>query len=317
MSAAPGAREGHDGSPPLTLEVSEQEAGSRLEQFVRQRLPGISRGSVQRLLEARQVLVDARPEPKGYRLQRGQTVLVAAAARSERPVPQPDAELEIIAVLPELIVINKQPGVACYPLVPGETDTVANALAAKFPECAESSPIAREGGLVHRLDASTSGVLLAARSRTAYGRLRGMFSGGQVLKHYQALVAGSLVEAGRISLPLRPMPGDPRRVMVVAAGFHADSQRAETDYQLLESLGWCSWVELRSRSGRRHQIRVHLAHLGHPLVGDALYGGPSLPSVDGAFLHASRLMLPDGVDLSAPLPRSREQVLAELRAKAR
>jgi 23S rRNA pseudouridine1911/1915/1917 synthase len=302
-----------DGTTPLEFAVAEEETEVRLEHFVRRHIPGISRGSVQRLLERELVLVDGVRQPKGFRLRAGQRVVVAAGARSETPVPQPEMELSILEVLPWLVVIDKPPGVPCHPLVPGETDTVANALVARFPECATASPVAREGGLVHRLDATTSGVLLAARSPEAYGRLRGFFSASQVVKHYLALVAGSVTGSGEVRLALRTMPGDRRRMQAVATAEHAEAASAVTEYQPREVVGALSLVDLRARTGRRHQIRVHLAYVGHPLAGDALYGGPGLPGLEGAFLHASRVeLVAEGVSFAAELPADRRELLRRL-----
>ncbi len=313
----PLSRSGSDAGAPLELTVAADEAGLRLDQLVRRRLPGLSRRSLARLLEARQILVDGRRGDKGERLRAGQQVVVAPGARSERPVPQPELELDVLAVLPDLVAVNKAAGPPCHPLVPGETETVANALLARFPECADASPLAREGGLVHRLDASTSGVLLAARTPEAYGRLRGRFSAGQVQKRYLALVSGAVAGPGVVELALRTMPGDQRR-MAVLEGITAEGQAARTEYRPLERLasttsGHVTLVEITCSSGRRHQVRVHLAHAGHPLVGDLLYGGPALAGLEGAFLHASRLAVPaEGLDLGAPLPGERAALLARL-----
>jgi 23S rRNA pseudouridine1911/1915/1917 synthase len=305
-----------DGSPPLEFTVTPEEEDTRLEQFVRRRISGVSRRSVQRLLERHLVLVDGKSQPKGWRLRAGQQVVVAVAARLDRPMPQLELDLPLLAVRPDLVAINKPAGRACHPLVPGETDTVANALVARFPECALASPTPREGGLVHRLDWSTSGVLLAARSPEAYGRIRGLFSSGQVEKRYLALVVGPVLAAGRVRFALRTVPGDSSRMEVALSGRETlRGQDAETEYRPLENKGQYGLVECLARTGRRHQIRVHMAHAGHVLVGDELYGGPPLPEGEGegAFLHASFLqLLPGGEVFSAPLPEDRARVLESL-----
>ncbi len=300
-----------DGSLPIELTVAAEELDLRLDQLVRRRLPGISRGSVERLLERGLILVDGRREGKGFRLQPGQQVVIAAVARSERPLPQPELPLELLSVSESLVVINKAIGLPCHPLVPGETETVANALVARFPECASASPHAREAGLVHRLDHSTSGVLLAARTPQAYGRLRGLFSGGQVAKHYLALAVGRIDGPGVVERKLSTMPGDGRRMVVLESG----GQAARTAYRPLAALGEHTLVALEARTGRRHQIRAHLAHVGHPLCGDELYGGPSLEGAEGAFLHASRLAIDaEGLFFQAPLPAIRAALLRRLGA---
>ena len=305
-------------SHPIALAVTDQEDGVRLDQFVARRIPGISRGSVRRLLERGLVLVDGRPHPKGLRLSPGQQVLVAAVARSERPVPQPDMPLWVLAERDDLVVINKPAGVSCHPLVPGETDTVANAIAARYPECAGASSQAREGGLVHRLDWCTTGALLAARSADAYGRLRGAFSSGRVVKHYLALVDGELERTGQVKSGIRTTPGDRTRMEVVCStDAPSGSREAETCFAPLERLGERTSVHVTCRTGRRHQVRVHLAHAGFPLSGDEPYGGRPLEGNQGAFLHAARVsLLDEGAHFAAPLPADRAALLRGLGASA-
>jgi 23S rRNA pseudouridine1911/1915/1917 synthase len=304
------------GTPPIELVVSADEDELRLDQFIHRRIPGISRGSIRRLLEQKQVIVDGHYRSKGTRLEAGQRVLVASVARSERPVPQPELSLETLAIYPEMVAINKRPGMPCHPLVPGETDTVANALAARFPECVDASPQPREGGLVHRLDWSTSGVLMAARDRESYGRLRGMFSSGRVVKDYLALVMGVVDEPGRISSLLRTASGDRTRMEVsFKQNARARGRQAESQFWPRHSLGQRTLLQVRCTTGVRHQVRAHLAHAGHPLVGDSKYGGQPIPGDRGAFLHAWRIQLPDDdLELRAPLPPVRQQILTDLGA---
>jgi 23S rRNA pseudouridine1911/1915/1917 synthase len=308
-------REQTTGDHPIELVVEPEEASLRLDQFLQKRLSGISRGSIRRLVERRQVLVEGQHGAKGVRLQAGQQVVVASVAKSERPVPQPELPLELVAVRPEMVVVNKAPGMACHPLVPGETDTVANALAARFPECVLASPQPREGGLVHRLDWSTSGLLLAARSPAAYGRLRGMFSARQVVKHYLALVEGNVTGPGSVESGLRTMPGDRTRMQVV---FPAEEREAETAFEPLRQLGAHTLLHVVCNTGHRHQVRVHLAHAGHPLAGDAKYGGEPLEGSEGAFLHAARIeLLEPALVFSAPLPRERLELLRRMGASTK
>lgn len=307
------------GKTPIELIVKPDEAGLRLELLVRARIPGISRGSIRRLLERGQVLVEGRRQPKGFRVSEGQQVLVAVAARDERPVPQPEIELDLLDLLDDLVVLNKPAGISCHPLVPGETDTVANALAARFPECVTASAQLREGGLVHRLDWSTSGVLMAARNPKSYGHWRGLFSSHQVLKRYLALVSGAVEQAGEVRSLVRTMPGDYTRMQVVYPNQpdHGGKQ-AETMYRPLERLGPYTLIEVSCRTGLRHQVRVHLAHVGHPLLGDDKYGGPSMEGVAGAVLHArsvlAQVKLDEETEFKAPLPPEREQLLRRLGA---
>ena len=297
------------------LTVSTEERGWRLDRFLRSRIPALSRGAARRLLQRRMVQLEGGDSKKGTILRAGQRVSVAAAAWEAAPRPQPELELLLIAQLPDLVVINKPAGMPGHPLVPGETGTVANALVARFPECARSSPQAREGGLVHRLDMGTSGVLLAARTRQAHGRLRQLFSAGRVAKEYLALVEGRISGEGRVTSVLRPFPGDPSRVQVVSQ-YAADGPVADTRFEPRQQLGRFTLVQVRCATGQRHQVRAHLAHAGHPVAGDVLYGAAPMPEAGGALLHASRVRLPDGGgDFEAGLPPKRQQIVHRLAGK--
>jgi 23S rRNA pseudouridine1911/1915/1917 synthase len=300
------------GKPPIELRVDERERGLRLENFVRLKLPGLSRGSVRRLLDRGQILINGRLEQKGYRVRDGEQVLVAAASTDEVPVPQSKLPLSLLAIHENYLVLNKPTGQHCHPLVPGETDTLANALVARYPECASASPNPREAGLVHRLDWSTSGVILAARNLPAYGKLRGLFSARQVRKDYYALVCGELVGTGVVTVPLETVPGDSSRIRAVAElDPDRDGRAAETQYRALEYREPFTWVGVTCHTGLRHQVRVHLAHIGHALLGDQTYGGWTWPGVEGALLHAQMLELEEQQFL-APLPDARKKLLRQL-----
>ena len=300
-------------SKPIELRATEADAGQRLDRFLRERIPGVSSGSIRRLIERGMVLVEGGgAKKKGYLIHAGERVIVAAAASDERPLPQPKLRLERIATSPDFVVVNKPSGQHCHPLVPGETDTLANALVAAFPECGDASPHAREAGLVHRLDWSTSGVIIAARNRQSYGRLRGFFSAHKMTKEYLALVDGIMKEGGRIQTEIQTTPGDPSRMRVYdLQNLRQHGRQATTEYHPLARLGPFSLVTLRCQTGLRHQIRVHMAYLGHPLVGDTTYDGSQHPKVTGAFLHAQAISF-EGHRFEATLEKHRSKLLREL-----
>ena len=237
-----------------------------------------------------------------------------APARDEdkRPAPAPEAPLAVLYADELLVAVSKPAGIATHPLHPGERGTLANALVARFPECAFVADDAREGGVAHRLDIETSGVVLAARTRAAWQSLRHAFSDGAVTKEYLALVAGAPPDQGTIDLPLAHAG---RRVRI-AGDRDLDALAATTGFETLARGDDVALVRAHSSSGRMHQIRVHLAHLGHPLVGDALYGGPPpVAGTRGHFLHAAAVTFPHPgtgarVRIEAPLPPDRAAALA-------
>lgn len=293
------------------LIVRAEEAGLRLDQYLRRHAPELTRGALRRVLgaEASQIRVDGRPAKKGHRLRAGETVDIETGALLGRPAPRAELALEIVAVEPNFVVLNKPAGIHAHPLTPGESDTLAGRLVARFPECQEASPQPREAGLVHRLDRSTSGLQVAARDTETYERMRARFSSGQVRKSYLALVEGQLSEPGAVAGEIEAVPGDTRRVRL--SNEPAASKLPETHYAPLVQLDRLTLIEARCTTGRRHQVRVHLASRGYPLLGDPLYGRQHLDDSEGAFLHAWRLAW-DAHRFSVDLPLERQRVVVEL-----
>ena len=277
--------------------VPEGAAPERLDRAVA-KLFGISRGRAMEWIAEGRVRVDGRRAPKGAPVQPGARISVARPP-SDQPVPQPDLPIRIVHADAHVVVADKPAGMPSHPLKPGEKGTAANALVGRFPELAGVGPAAREGGLVHRLDTDTSGLLLAARTAAAHAMLRAQFAARTVEKGYLALVAGEIQAGGEIALPLLHDPRDPRRMQAASDPEYAaehGARAAVTRFLPLERRGGFTLLEVEIPTGVMHQIRAHLAFIGHPLAGDALYGGPQLPGLSRHFLHANRLAFahPDG-----------------------
>jgi 23S rRNA pseudouridine1911/1915/1917 synthase len=325
-----------------TFVVDTEEKSSRLDQFVARRT-GLSRGAAMRLIAEGQVLLDGRVGKKGALVSAGQTVALHEQPLDPRmtpPVPQPELPLAVLYEDAAVVVVNKPAGLPSHPLRAGELGTLANALVARYPECPRASDSRREGGLCHRLDTFTSGALLAARSPVAWRTLRAAFSAGKVEKQYLALVAGvPQQDEFELALPLLAGggPEGSRRVLVATTPdqmYRRDAMDAYTRFVVKQRGRRFTLVQAYAQTGRRHQIRAHLAHLGLPLVGDELYGGPrpqelepldlapeTLAAAAGYFLHASRLRFPapragespaDHITVEAPLPEARQQLLGAL-----
>jgi 23S rRNA pseudouridine1911/1915/1917 synthase len=283
------------------------------------RLFGVSRGRAMEWIAEDRVRVDGRRAPKGAQVGPGARVSVRKPP-PDAPAPQPELPLRIVHADEHVVVADKPAGMPSHPLKPGETGTAANALVGRFPELATVGPAAREGGLVHRLDTDTSGLLLAARNASAHAMLRAQFAGRTVDKGYLALVRGELHAGGEIDVPLAHDPHDSRKVRAASdpewAEAH-DARPATTRFTPVERRGGFTLVEVEIATGVLHQIRAHLGFIGHPIAGDALYGGPELPGLSRHFLHAARLGFthPDGsrARFESALPRDLAAAFETLR----
>ena len=303
-------------SESLRFTVMAGEAG-RIDRLLAARFPGVGRRRWSELFAAGWVAVNGSRARKGDRVASGDQVTVRAApsaGSSLAPVPEPEMPLEVLHTDARLLGLCKPAGQPSHPLRPGETGTLANALVARFPECAAVGRDPREGGLCHRLDRGTSGVLLAARDLEAYQDVRRAFAAGEVDKRYLALVAGTARD-GELDAPLVQRGA---RSVLARVGDPA-ALSARTTWRALASAGGLSLIEVAAQSGRMHQVRAHLAAAGHPLAGDPLYGGPELAGgqvMDQPFLHARSIALPHPsggrLEVAAPLPARRAETLVAL-----
>jgi 23S rRNA pseudouridine1911/1915/1917 synthase len=266
----------------------------RLEKFLQQEFPGLSRRNIQILIAEGRARVNHQAARKGYRLQAGDRLELRLPGPMEvYPVPEPAPHLTIIYQDPDLIVVDKPALVPTHPFSPFETGTLANALVDSFPELRGIGPKSLEAGLIHRLDSGTSGILVAGRNQASWSQLKQDLARRLWKKNYQTLVTG-FIEQKVLTRPLAHHPTDQKRM--VALKDRNDPHRgrifpAETRFRVLKRFRDFSLLEADLITGVTHQIRVHLADSGHPLVGDALYGKEKPPGVNLApgrlFLHAA------------------------------
>jgi 23S rRNA pseudouridine1911/1915/1917 synthase len=257
------------------VRVGDGQDGSRVDHVVAHGIPGLTMGRARRLIEAGAVRVDGRVARKGDRLGPGQTVDVDdAGVRAAAPGVDADAGVPVgwLYVDAALVALDKPAGVPSHPLRAGERGTAANALVARFPECATASPDAREGGLAHRLDNETSGVLLAARTRAAWEALRAALGDPRCEKTYLAEVVGAPPGGGTETSPIGRAG---RRGGRVRVGAGRQPLPARTTWEIVERRGGTTLVRARLHAGRAHQVRAHLSAAGFPIVGDAIYGAPA------------------------------------------
>lgn len=277
------------GEPPTvtTYTVSAADDGLRLERLLMSALR-CTRSEARSLCETGAVRVDGRRESKGARLRAGAEVRVELNA--PWLVSEPELPLEIRLERDDLVVVDKPAGMPSAPLRPGERGTLANALLGRYPEMREFGYSAREPGLVHRLDNQTSGLILAARRPATFERLVHGLRAGWLEKRYLAVVpSAGLAASGTIEKALAPDPGKAGRVQ--QAEDEARYRRtATTTYRVLLRGEQFALLELEASRAFRHQVRVHLAAIGHAIVGDTLYGGVADSRLGGRhLLHASHL----------------------------
>lgn len=282
--------------------VEERDEGSRADVVVASAC-GVS------VREARALFADGGVTRVGRRVAKGDRLRPGDVLEVVEPgawlVPKADERLVVVYEDADVVVVDKPAGVPSHPLARGEGGTVVDALCARFPECALASDDEREGGLVHRLDTDTSGLLAAARSREVWQELRQAFTEGRVGRAYLALVEGRLAGDLVVDALVAHDPSDPRRMVTVGdddARSRGEPKTARSRVSAVASGSDASLVVVRATGGRRHQVRVHLASAGHPLVGDALYGGGPTTARQGHLLHAVSLELPGRPALRVPPP---------------
>ena len=301
------------------------EGGERLDRFVTDHLNGISRSTVQHWIKAGEITVNGQAARASRRLVVGDVVLVAPPDTGPSPIEPREMALDVVYEDADCVVIDKPGGMVVHPAASHQRDTLANAVLARYPDMAAMvDPDTTEGrrpGIVHRLDRDTSGLIVVAKHKAARLALQRQFQARSVEKTYLALLQGRLsAPEGRITAPIGRDPRNRKRMAVVAGGREAITEYATRQYLLTRFGARESYtlVEVHPLTGRTHQIRVHCAHIGHPILGDKVYGrrrrGLSCPR---QFLHACGLsfQLPGSgrrVEYCSPLPDDLQQVLSML-----
>lgn len=292
-----------------------EEGGERLDKFAAAALGDVSRTEIQRLVKTGEVLVNGRAERASYRLEPGDVVELTLPERDVPTVQPEEVELEVLYEDADLVAVNKPAGMVTHPAFGNLSGTLVNAALARWPEMRDVGPELARAGVVHRLDKDTSGVLVLARTPEALRALQRQFKRRTVYKRYLALVEGVPGSpSGIIEAPVGRDPKNRKRMAVVKGGREAVSR-----YDVLEDLQSNALVAIEPGTGRTHQIRVHLAWLGNPIVGDRLYGfRKQRIGLKRLFLHAEALHVDspstgERLEFRAPLPPSLEDILAKLR----
>ena len=299
------------------LTAGPEAAGERLDSFLTARLPGLTRSAAARLIETGQVLVDGKPARKSARLAGGETVEVTLPDPEPADALPQDIPLDVVYEDDDVIVVNKPSGLVVHP-APGHPDgTLVNALLHHCGGSLSGGGGELRPGIVHRIDRDTSGLIIAAKNDAAHQALAAQLADHTLARTYEAVAAGSFREdAGTVDAPIGRCLSDRTQMAVVPNG-----KRAVTHWEVLERFPGYTYVRCRLETGRTHQIRVHMAHLGHPIYGDTVYGGKKpVPGLTGQCLHAVglRFVHPrtgETVELSCPLSGEFQALLEKLRRK--
>lgn len=269
----------------FTLQV--QESGERIDALLARLSPEpISRSAAVRLLETGAATVNGRSVAKNYRAAAGDVVAVSFAEPAPAEAVAQDIPLDVVYEDDDLIVINKPKGLVVHP-APGHADgTLVNALLAHCGESLSGIGGVMRPGIVHRLDKDTSGLLIVAKNDAAHEHLSAQLKDRSLSRIYDCIVQGGFkTDSGTVDAPIGRDEKDRKRMAVTMK----NSRPAVTHWQLIERLGPYSWVRCKLETGRTHQIRVHMARIGHPLLGDTVYGGRAAMGLDTQCLHARGL----------------------------
>ncbi len=304
------------------ISLTAAQGGDRLDRYLAQALPDLSRSQLQRLIDDGFVAVNHVPVAKAStKLASGDEVVVRIPPPAPARAAPEDIPLDIVYEDDDLIVIDKPAGMVVHPAAGHFSGTLVNAVLAHAPDL-EGVGDEKRPGIVHRLDKDTSGLIVVAKNDRAHRHLQAQFKDRLAQKLYLALVVGHPpTPVGRIEAPIGRDPKNRQRMAVLHEG-DPTAREAVTEYRTREMFKLFTLLEAEPKTGRTHQIRVHLSFLGCPLAGDTLYAsrrsaGIKLPGLNRHFLHAARLtlQLPSGPTrtFESPLPPDLSRVLNELR----
>lgn len=328
---APPAAGDDDGSPApsvLRLRVRKRLPGRRLDKYLHGKYPRVSRTLIQKCIKEGNVTVNGMPTKASYEPSPGDQIEMVLPPPPPTEILAENIPLNILYEDDWLLIINKPAGIVCHPAFVGQTGTVANAVAFHAETLSRGEDPFRPG-IVHRLDKNTTGVMLIAKNDEAHWRVSLQFERRTVRKEYVAICEGVVrLDGDIINKPLAPHPETTQRMILPVSSppRQAMFKEAITEYRVRKRFRGYSLVDLYPKTGRTHQLRVHMASIGHPIVGDSIYGGRPVSerSLTGAgsdeilighqALHAQRLRLMHPIremalDIEAPLPTNMVSIL--------
>ena len=269
------------------IELTVQESGERIDALLARSMEGLTRSAAQRLVNDGEVFVNGSPVRKNYKCRSGDVIFAELPEAEDVPLLAQDIPLCVAYEDDDVIVVNKPRGMVVHP-APGHPDnTLVNALMFHCGESLSGIGGEKRPGIVHRIDKDTSGLIIVAKNDTAHQKLSEQLSDRSLSRVYEAVVKGRLRDdSGTVSAPIGRHPADRKKMAVT----EKNSRSAVTHWEVIARYKGYTHVRCRLETGRTHQIRVHMAHIGHPLLGDYTYGAPQTEKgLSGQCLHAREL----------------------------
>lgn len=303
----------------LSFQVEPSEAGQRIDRYLSEKLPDLTRSYLQKLIGEGFVLQKGKPVKNGTKTLAGEQIEVTVPEAEEPKILPEDIPLDILYEDADVILVNKPKDMVVHPAAGHYSGTLVNALMYHCRDGLSGINGVLRPGIVHRIDKDTTGVLVVCKNDKAHNALAEQLKEHTITRRYRAIVCGNLKEdEGTVDAPLGRHPQDRKKMAIVRQG----GRRAVTHYRVLERFGSYTYIECRLETGRTHQIRVHMASLGHPLLGDEVYGRTKSPfHLEGQTLHAMVLGFQhpttgEYVEFEAPLPAYFEELLQKLRKQS-
>ena len=297
----------------VTFAVEAEDIGKRIDVFAAENYDGLSRSGLKKVIESGNVFVNDKVIKANYKLRKGDVVTLVVPENEKLEILPQDIPLDILYEDDDVIVVNKPQGMVVHPAPGHYTDTLVNALLYHCGDSLSGINGVLRPGIVHRIDMDTSGVLMAAKNNNAHRSLAAQLAEHSITRKYNAIVYNNIKEdEGTVDKPLGRNPSDRKKMAVVQGG-----RRAVTHYRVIERLGKFTFMEAQLETGRTHQTRVHMTSIGHPLLGDTVYGPKKQPfNLRGQVLHARVLgfihpTTGEYMEFESPLPEYFEKLIEQ------
>lgn len=299
----------------ITFAAEADDVGKRIDVFAAENYEELSRSGLKKIIDAGGVTVNNKTVKANYKLRTGDIVTMNIPESVPLEIIPQNIPLDILYEDDDVIVINKPQGMVVHPAPGHYTDTLVNALLYHCGDSLSGINGIMRPGIVHRIDMDTSGVIMAAKNNNAHRSLALQLAEHSITRKYNAIVYNNIKEdEGTIDKPLGRNPSDRKKMAVVPGG-----RRAVTHYRVLDRLGKFTYIEAQLETGRTHQIRVHMTYVGHPLLGDSVYGPKKQPfNLKGQVLHARVLgfvhpVTGEYMEFESPLPEYFQKLLERCR----